>query len=179
MISYDRIDAALDLLDSETGTKSDLGEGAVCERGKDCLLIYQKTVPRAEYRPQIPGKTGLPEFGLVLHSSIEDNQGPVVFTEDNRTVYLDYDKLSLDFNVRQYIDGDRFQPLGMNGSKKLGDFFTDRGVPERLRRETPLLVDANDIVWVMGMEISEKYKLEQSTKTILKLWIENIVKKAE
>ena len=178
-VSYDMIDKTLQLLDSETGTKTDLGAHTVCERGRDDLLIYMDNVNSYEYKPQIPGKTDLPECGLVLHSSIENSDRKINFSEDNKTVYLDFAKLSDDFSVRNYRKGDRFQPLGLNGSKKLGDFFTDRGVPERLRQETPLVVCGGEIVWVAGMAISEKYKLEPSTKTILKLWIEKLVKKAE
>ena len=179
LVTYDMIDKALQLLDSETGTKTDLGANTVCEKGRDDLLIYMNNISSYEYRPQIPGKTDLPEYGLVLHSSIEDNTSEIRFSEDNRTVYIDFDKFSNHVSLRNYREGDRFQPLGLNGSKKLGDFFTDRGVPERLRMETPLLVCGEDIVWVMGKAISEKYKLEPSTKTILKLWIEKLVKKAE
>ena len=179
LAAFDRIDDALKLIGAETGVKSDLGGNLMCERGKDCLIIFRNGRKIEECIPQIPGKTDLPGFNLVLHSVIEQKTNDIAYSDDNRTIYLDYDKLSPEFSVRQFESGDRFQPLGMNGSKKLGDFFTDRGIPGALRMEIPVLVNVGDIVWVLGEEISELFKVDQSTETILKLWIEKIVRKAE
>ena len=51
--------------------------------------------------------------------------------------------------------GDRFQPLGMTGGKKLQDFFTDARVPRSLRDRVPLLVSGGRIAWVVGYRVAE------------------------
>ncbi len=48
--------------------------------------------------------------------------------------------------VRQWKPGDRFQPAGMKGSKKIQDFFTDSKIPRAERKSIPIIVDRNDSV---------------------------------
>ncbi|MBV9496968.1 MAG: tRNA lysidine(34) synthetase TilS [Acidobacteria bacterium] len=62
------------------------------------------------------------------------------------------------FTVRNRRDGDRFQPLGMQREKKLKDVLIDRKIDAELRDRIPLLVWNGSIVWVAGVEISEKFK---------------------
>lgn len=50
--------------------------------------------------------------------------------------------------------GDRFQPSGMTGSKKLQDFYTDAKIPREQRDRIPLLVCDNGIAWVVGHRVA-------------------------
>jgi tRNA(Ile)-lysidine synthase len=63
------------------------------------------------------------------------------------------------FTIRNRRTGDRFHPLGAPGSKKLKDFLIDRKVPVERRDRIPLLVWNGEIVWVAGVEISERFKV--------------------
>jgi tRNA(Ile)-lysidine synthase len=63
------------------------------------------------------------------------------------------------FTVRNRRDGDRFQPLGLQHEKKLKDVLIDRKIAARVRDRIPLLVWNGAIVWVAGVEISEKFKV--------------------
>lgn len=64
------------------------------------------------------------------------------------------------FTVRNRVAGDRFQPLGFDHAKKLKDVLIDRKIPARLRDRIPLLVYADEIVWVPGVEVSERFRVE-------------------
>ncbi len=68
--------------------------------------------------------------------------------------YLAPDKLGAELTVRSRQPGDRFQPLGLTGTKKLKDFFTDNKVPRNRRDGIPLLVSAGEIAWVVGYRIA-------------------------
>jgi tRNA(Ile)-lysidine synthase len=63
------------------------------------------------------------------------------------------------FVVRNRKDGDRFQPLGFSHEKKLKDLLIDRKIAARIRDRIPLLVWNGAIVWVAGVEVSEKFKV--------------------
>ena len=65
------------------------------------------------------------------------------------------------FTVRNRRAGDRFQPLGMAHEKKLKDVLIDRKIAARVRDSIPLLVWNGAIVWVAGVEISEKFKVTE------------------
>lgn len=57
--------------------------------------------------------------------------------------------------VRTRRPGDRFQPLGMSGSKKLQDFMVDSKVPRAWRDRVPLVVAQGRIAWVVGWRPAE------------------------
>lgn len=63
------------------------------------------------------------------------------------------------FIIRNRRAGDRFQPLGMQQDKKLKDFLIDRKIGAAIRDAIPLLIWSNEIVWVGGVEVSERFKV--------------------
>jgi tRNA(Ile)-lysidine synthase len=63
------------------------------------------------------------------------------------------------FLLRNRRPGDRFQPLGMPNSKKLKDFLIDRKIAVELRDRLPLLLWNDEIVWVAGVEVSERFRI--------------------
>jgi tRNA(Ile)-lysidine synthase len=75
--------------------------------------------------------------------------------------------------VRFRRPGDRLRPLGLEGRKKLHDFFVDRKVARAERDRVPLVVGAADdrIVWVAGHRIAEEFRVTGRTEgvVILKL----------
>ena len=64
-----------------------------------------------------------------------------------------------ELTVRAWRPGDRIQPLGMRGQKKLQDLFTDLRVPRHWRGRVPLLESARGIVWVVGHRIADWAKV--------------------
>jgi tRNA(Ile)-lysidine synthase len=70
-------------------------------------------------------------------------------------VEVDVAAVADDLCVRRRLPGDRFQPLGMKGHKKLQDFLTDAHVPRDERDAIPLFVSQRGIVWVGGLRIAE------------------------
>ena len=75
--------------------------------------------------------------------------------------------------LRYRKQGDKFIPLGMKGNKKLKDLFMDLKIPKDKRNEIPLICFGNDIAWVVGYRISEKFKVSKDTKNILQIRIES------
>ena len=79
---------------------------------------------------------------------------------------LDFNKLKFPLTLRHWRHGDRFHPLGMKGSKLLSDFFVDQKFTEFQKQNVWLLVSADDdILWVVGHRIDDRFKVEMGTKT--------------
>lgn len=88
-------------------------------------------------------------------------------------VFVDADRLEgRRLLCRAWRPGDRFQPLGMTGHKKLQDFFVDAGVPREQRPGVLVLEDKSGIVWVVGHRLSDAVKLTPATKRVLELAVE-------
>ncbi|MEJ7789956.1 MAG: tRNA lysidine(34) synthetase TilS [Thermoleophilaceae bacterium] len=59
--------------------------------------------------------------------------------------------------VRGWRDGDRMRPVGLGGTKTLQDLFTDKKVPQALRRSLPVVEVSGEIVWVAGVATDERF----------------------
>jgi len=84
-----------------------------------------------------------------------------------RCVTLDWSRVLLPLQVRNIHLGDRFQPLGLDGSKKVADYLVDRKVDRVFRDEIPVVCDRNGIIWLVGYEIADHVKVDASTKEVL------------
>lgn len=83
--------------------------------------------------------------------------------------YFDADKIRDIVILRFRREGDRFTPIGMTGSKKLKDLFIDLKIPKEERDKIPLICFGNEISWVVGYQISNKFKVSDETKNILEI----------
>jgi tRNA(Ile)-lysidine synthase len=90
------------------------------------------------------------------------------------TAYFDYEKLVFPLVIRKWKSGDKFIPSGMKGFKKLSDFFIDNKINRLLKEKTLILCSNDDIIWVIGSRIDERYKATSKTK---KMYIANLLDK--
>ncbi|MBL4592809.1 MAG: tRNA lysidine(34) synthetase TilS [Flavobacteriales bacterium] len=89
----------------------------------------------------------------------------------NQYAYLDADKVQFPLTLRTWKQGDVFQPLGMKGNKKVSDFLIDNKVSIIDKKELKILGSNNQILWLVGHRIDDKFKITSSTKKILVLSI--------
>lgn len=103
-----------------------------------------------------PGAYRLP-CGSVLAIEIS---GADAFAESpaNTDLIVAAGQLSFPFQVRYFRNGDRFIPLGMHHRKKLKNLFIDRKIPLAMRKRVPLLIAGGEIVWVCGIQASERVR---------------------
>ena len=84
-----------------------------------------------------------------------------------RTAALDYDKLHFPLALRRWKKGDFFYPLGLKGRKKLSDFFTDHKINRFEKENIWLLISGSAIVWVVGYQLDDRYKITPGTGKII------------
>ena len=89
-----------------------------------------------------------------IHARPASERVGVATGQTSLTAYFQRATLGEELEVRTRHPGDRFQPLGMTGEKKLQDFLTDARVPREWRDRVPLLVDRRGIAWVVGYRIA-------------------------
>jgi tRNA(Ile)-lysidine synthase len=77
-----------------------------------------------------------------------------------------------DFTIRTRREGDRFQPLGLPFQKKLKELLIDRKIPAGLRDSIPLVIWNGEIVWVAGVEVSERFKVGPGPGDVYEVWID-------
>ncbi len=91
--------------------------------------------------------------------------------ESNRfEAFLDASGLQGQLKVRVRRDGDRFEPLGMDGhSQKLSDFFINAKLPVRARARWPVVSAGDEIVWVPGYRPAHRHRLRGDSTSVLHL----------
>ncbi|MBZ0314016.1 tRNA lysidine(34) synthetase TilS [Clostridium butyricum] len=106
------------------------------------------------------------EFSLLKNDSNLD------LNQNNLIKYFDFDKINDSISLRKRKNGDKIIPLGMKGSKKIKDLFIDMKVPKEERDCIPLLCFDENISWIVGIRVSEEYKITNKTKNILRVIVE-------
>ena len=86
--------------------------------------------------------------------------------------YLDYDLLTGKLSLRNRRSGDRFNPFGMKGSKKIKDYFVDKKVSSDERSKVLFLMNGDEIAYVVGYDIADKYRASSKTKNYLNVIME-------
>ena len=94
----------------------------------------------------------------------------VSIVRNNATAKFDYDLLVFPLTIRSWKIGDSFYPLGMEGRKKLSDFFINKKISLFEKENIPIVVNGNgDILWVANYRMDNRYKITANTKKVLTL----------
>ena len=80
---------------------------------------------------------------------------------------VDLEKLAFPLTLRNWQHGDRFVPLGMSTKKKVSDFMIDEKIPVNLKERVVVLQSGDDIVWIAGYRIDDRYKVTTATRRVL------------
>ncbi|MDD5476359.1 MAG: tRNA lysidine(34) synthetase TilS [Syntrophales bacterium] len=177
---FDHVEAVLSLMEGVNPSgMAALGDGLIARREYDRIIFEKpdsgKPGVRMEAlrqkvifsrRVNIPGLTPINEISSVLSINIVkaedvDFSGP-------GTAFMDADAFDGPLTVRSTRPGDRIQPLGMDGHKKLKSLFIDEKVPRNLRSGIPVLSDSRSVIWVPGICLSERVKVLTRTRRIVR-----------
>lgn len=107
-----------------------------------------------------------------IEFSVLKNDSNLDLNQNNLIKYFDFDKINDSISLRKRKNGDKIIPLGMKGSKKIKDLFIDMKVPKEERDCIPLLCFDENISWIVGIRVSEEYKITNKTKNILRVIVE-------
>jgi tRNA(Ile)-lysidine synthase len=114
-----------------------------------------------------PGEYFLADLGVKVTLRLLAPLPPDWESQAPATLYCDAGKVCFPMVVRSSQKGDRFHPLGAPGSKKVGDFFTDRKIPVAQRNRIPILTDQEGIIAILGMRPDQRAAITPSTRRIL------------
>lgn len=103
-------------------------------------------------------------INLITETLLYEDLGAIP-TERN-VLCVDADKLEFPLTLRIWKKGDRFQPFGMKGMKKVSDYLTDEKVPLHEKDHVFVVCSGETIVWVVGFRPDERFKVDQETKKV-------------
>jgi tRNA(Ile)-lysidine synthase len=100
-------------------------------------------------------------------SIVEPSEDPLPVSP--LTACIDLSLVTFPLIVRRWEPGDRFRPLGMKQMKKISDFLIDLKVPVTQKEKVLLLMSGDDVIWVMGYRIDDRFRVTSRTGRILML----------
>ena len=161
------------LRNAKVGDYWDIGGGNLLYRGRGAIsftLSQPETVPE-DHALAVPGETAA--LGRVFRVTLKPAAtlppgGAKAWCTPARQVF-DAARISGPLHVRTRRPGDRFRPLGLDGTKKLQDYFVDRGVPKPLRDRVPLVTAGGVILWVVGHVPSADAAVTDGTENLIEV----------
>ena len=143
-----------------------------------CSSTHMLYIDRGElvvapnYQPASPMR--IPEEGVYKYQEnlsfrikVSDN---VELSKSDDCVTIDKEKVEFPLTVRIIQSGDRFVPFGMNGSKLVSDYLTDKKVGLWAKRSQMVITDARgQVLWLVGHRIAHPFHITPATKTVLKI----------
>ena len=162
----------VNLMLGSTGKLINLPNGIEAYRVKDATILSFKKNKSAisidgEYMMKIPGITDIP--GWRINSSFENTIDSNFSNKDHTIVKVDKRLAGNPIWVRGWQNGDKMQPLGMEGTKKVQDIFVDHKIPKIQRRSMPVICSVKGIIWVAGCGISDWAKVIDTDSPALTL----------
>jgi len=167
--SFEQIERINDLIEGRRKTV-DLGRNlrVVADRGN--LMLSGGKIKMGRRNLAIPDTVELPEVRAVIKTRLIAIKSAKRKKQKNSwKINIDADKIVMPLEISGIRQGDRFQPLGLNGTKKVGDYLTDKKSLRQIRDEIPVIKDKKGIIWLVGYEISDRVKINNKTKKVLEI----------
>jgi len=179
------IDQILELIQTNKGHKElDLPYQVLVVREYQRLYIMKKDWESTnvhkdvEYEYHLHGVNEYHFTKPLLHLLIVEGEVSLEEEKKWRSNYRQVDVATFDTSalcfpliLRNRRKGDCFQPLGMNGHKKVKDIFIDQKIPLPQRQGWPILTDSKGIIWIPGLKKGNRGKVTKDTTDIITILI--------
>jgi tRNA(Ile)-lysidine synthase len=165
-VSFEDVESVLSL---KQGKEFPLRKDHVLGREKDQIFLKSKISPKIRYEYRWEGQTPLEIKELKLRfegKKIKKGKSLPDDFDDQTKAFLDLGKLKFPLLVRNRREGDRYQPLGSPGQKKLKEIMRAKGIPLSQREKRPVFLSGDKVVWILGLPVSEKFKVQEGTSDI-------------
>jgi tRNA(Ile)-lysidine synthase len=167
-VTFGTVRAMLAMTEAESGSSSDIGDGCVCVRDRNRLVLRRGRTGKP-FRYEVEPLQQYAFDGFRFSSAWAERPRPVRRPGGSSIEFIDASRLQSPLVLRTWQSGDTFVPLGMRASKKLSDYFIDTKVPAYEKGIIPLLVSGSEIIWVCGKRLDDRWKITPATSRILRL----------
>ncbi len=152
----------------ESGKRLELPHGVVAHKSGDKIVfcLQNKDIDKICKAFEIGSHE---DIGVEIEVVTRDRFDSEFANErQSGALYFDLDKLPKGVIFRRRQEGDFINKFG-GGKKSLGDFLTDKKVPLRHRDSLIMIAKDSEVYVIIGVEISGKIKVDDTTKNIAKI----------
>jgi tRNA(Ile)-lysidine synthase len=176
LADFDRVKGALNFITSgATGQRYDWGGGVHLSNGREVAqIVHASQEWNRSVEVSVPGH--VEAFGYRWNFTFLrqlPDEPLAQYCSSTRQV-VDEDALGDKVVLRHREDGDRIQPFGMSGTRKLKDYLNDTGLPIEQRDALVLVTTGEAIVWVAGYAVAELFAVTETTETYIQIDVESV-----
>jgi len=176
--SFEKISEIYEFILDSSGLKS----GNTLSLGKKLWLFASSSEIRIitqitadKITDVVPVNMDRENFFPALHKTLKikewGNRTSIKFPKETETkAYVDLSKIKFPLFLRTRRDGDRIQPFGMKNKIKLKNYLINKGIPEFKRDELLLLTDEKEILWIVGISLSELLRADNIPTHVLEIY---------
>lgn len=171
-VSSVHVQQVLELFKKQTGRRISLPYEICARRTYEGILLFKQ-----EYQPkkkETDGEWELPLPGLkkcplgTFQTEIFSYFGQKI-SEKKYTKWMDYDKIKKNLFVRTRRAGDYLIINDEGSHKRIRRCMIDDKIPAELRDKVPLVTCGEEVLWMVGGRMNEKYKITPNTKRVLEV----------
>lgn len=175
-IEYVHIIDIISLINNSSNNKRiNLPKDVCVYKNSDELIISTKKIIYEnidfKYEINLNKSIYIKEINAHISAKVYPKDICVTFPTGRDVKAFDYDKIEFPLFIRNRKNGDKIRPIGMNGSKKISDILIDKKIDNKEKDKYPLIEDNNGILWLWDYRISEEYKIDDTTKNVLRISI--------
>lgn len=165
VLSYEKIESIFDLIFAESGKGFFLTQDIFVYKDRENLFIVkQDSKTSFEITTQKVGKVLIGKYMIELNKVPKED---FVKLPSKEIEFFDFDKVPDQVTFRFWREGDKFIPIGMKSDIKVSDLFVNLKIPLHQKKQIPLMIGNDDVIWVCGVRINEKYKVTPRTNQLL------------
>ncbi|MCF6268714.1 MAG: tRNA lysidine(34) synthetase TilS [Melioribacteraceae bacterium] len=170
VFTFDDISKIKSIFSLQVGSKAELSNNVVAIKEREFVLVTAKSVSSISDSYELKLNQEVQIGNKIISAKIVELES-VKFSSSKNIEFINGDNISFPLTIRKWENGDKFQPIGLKGSKKISDFLTEAKVNSRNKKEQLVLLNGNKIIWVVGNRIDESVKINNETKRIIKLFV--------
>jgi tRNA(Ile)-lysidine synthase len=155
-IGFDHVENMRSLLEfGKSGRVIELPGPIVVERNFEQLVFRPADSVHEDYEYEltIPGEVHVPQIDTIFQAHL---CSPDAFKPKKGRAFVDGESLGPCVKIRNWKNGDFYNPIGRRASK-LKELFQAERIPQRKRRQWPIFVAESSIVWVASFPVSRDF----------------------
>ncbi len=168
---FKRVNECLEFILENSKSKEEKKKSLTCGVwlivNSTAAVIYRdQSILREEVIINTCGEYDFENWKLIIK---ETANRPKKFPPDSSySAYVDFSQISFPLTLRFGNNRDIITPLGMNGKMVLKKYLSGRSVPQYKRKNVPVLTYGNMILWVPGVGLNSRIKVDKAPTHELK-----------
>jgi tRNA(Ile)-lysidine synthase len=163
----DQVTSLVMLEQAQVGKKIESDDWELIKE-RDAYILIKKTSEIIRPAKILAGTKTLDIGGL--HISLKKISPDQVDYKKQGVLFIDISSNPFPLDIRPWKKGDKMQPLGMKGSKKISDMLTDNKIDHSKRGQQLVILDkTGKILALLPKMISEAYKIGSKTNKVLSI----------